>query len=333
MQRSRQHSRKQTGAVNEVVDRKGSARVIARLKLPHVVADARQTLEAAFAIEEILDVGRRHAFFGNQIEHDARIDLAGPRAHRQPVERGEPHGALDAAAAVERAHRGAAAEMGDDHPLRRNVRRDFRQDARDIFVGQTVEAVAPDAFGIETLRDRVMIGQRAMAAMKGGVEAGDLRQIRETGQDRTDRRQIVRLMKRRQRNVAFQSRQYVLIDPDRPVVVRAAMHDAMPDRNRIDLQLSAQPGACCRERGRDIADGFALIAAVDQHGAIGRGDAQPRPASDAVHLALDLALQAAVLLDPEDLELDARRAGIGDEDGVHDTHAAATLEARRRASA
>ena len=196
-----------------------------------------------------------------------------------------------------------------------------------------METVSPDAFGMQRQGNREMIGQRAVAAMKRGIETGDLRQVRETGQDRPDRREIVRLVKRRQRNVAFQSRQHVLIDPHRPVVVRAAMHDAMSDRDRIDLQLFPQPCARCRERRRNIRHGFALVAAVDQHGAIGRRDAQPRAASDPVHLALDLALEAAVLLDPEDLELYARRACIGDEDRIHDIHAAATVEARRRASA
>ena len=106
--------------------------------------------------------------------------------------------------------------MGDDHPLRRNVRRDLRQGARDIFVGQAVEAVAPDAFGIELFRNRVAVGKRAVAAMKRGVEAGDLGDIGRSGQDRADRRKVVGLVQRRQRNVSLQLRQHVLIDPDRP---------------------------------------------------------------------------------------------------------------------
>ncbi len=43
------------------------------------------------------------------------IEAAAARAHRQPVERGEAHGGVDAAAVVHRAEAGAVAEMGDDH--------------------------------------------------------------------------------------------------------------------------------------------------------------------------------------------------------------------------
>ena len=69
--------------------------------------------------------------------------------------------------------------MGDDHPAVRDLRRDARQAIGDVFVGQAVKAVAAHALGIEALRDRVVVRDRAMAAMKGGVEAGDLRQVRE----------------------------------------------------------------------------------------------------------------------------------------------------------
>ena len=49
----------------------------------------------------------------------------------------------------------------------------------DVLVGQAVKAVTPDAFGMELVRNRVMIGERIVIAVKGGIEAGDLRQRRE----------------------------------------------------------------------------------------------------------------------------------------------------------
>ena len=112
-----------------------------------------------------------------QIEQHSGIDLARPRAHRQPVERGEAHRAFDAAAAGQGAHGRAAAEMRDDHAARRDVRRDLAQALGDVFVRQPVKPVASDAFGIEVLGNGVMVGDRAVAAMKRGVEAGDLRQL------------------------------------------------------------------------------------------------------------------------------------------------------------
>ena len=44
-----------------------------------------------------------------------------------------------------------------------------------------------------------MVGQRAVTAVKRGIEAGDLRKGRANAQQRTDRRQIVRLVQRRER--------------------------------------------------------------------------------------------------------------------------------------
>ena len=81
--------------------------------------------KAAVAIEEILHLRRRHPLFGDQIEHDAGIDLARSRSHREPVERSKAHGALDALAVLDRAHRGAAAEMGDDHASPGDLGRDL----------------------------------------------------------------------------------------------------------------------------------------------------------------------------------------------------------------
>ena len=69
--------------------------------------------------------------------------------------------------------------MGDDHAPAGNVGRDLRQALGDVLVGQAVEAVAPDAFGMELVRDRIMVRQRVVIAVKGRIEAGDLRQRRE----------------------------------------------------------------------------------------------------------------------------------------------------------
>ena len=71
--------------------------------------------------------------------------------------------------------------MGNDDPSIGNVGRDLGQALGDVFVGKAVETVAPDAFSMELVRDRVVIGERIMIAMERGIEAGDLRQFRKTG--------------------------------------------------------------------------------------------------------------------------------------------------------
>lgn len=196
-----------------------------------------------------------------------------------------------------------------------------------------METISPDSFGMQREWDSKVIRQRAMAAVKRRVEAGNLWDIGEASQDRPDRRKIVGLVKRRQRNVTFQSRQHVFVDTDRLVVVQTSMHHAMSDGDWIDLQFVPQPRARCHERGRDVMDGSVVVGSVHQHIAFDRTDEQSRAASDPIHLALDLPFQTAVRVDPEDLHLDARRSCVGDEDGIHDSYAATTVEARRRASA
>ena len=51
------------------------------------------------------------------------------------------------------------------------------QAARDVFVRQAVESIAAHAFRIEMLRDGVVVRQRVVTAVEGGVEAGDLRKV------------------------------------------------------------------------------------------------------------------------------------------------------------
>ncbi len=126
----RQHAGMQADAVDEVVERQRRAWLGARQQLPYVIADAGEALQPTVLVEKLLNRGRAHRLLGDEVEHDARIELAGPRAHRQPVERGEPHGAFDAGAAKDRAHRRAAAEMRDDHATLGDFRRDFPQAGR-----------------------------------------------------------------------------------------------------------------------------------------------------------------------------------------------------------
>ncbi len=69
--------------------------------------------------------------------------------------------------------------MGDDHAATGYIGRDLWQALGDIFVGQAMEAVAPYAFGMELVRDCVMVRQRIMVAMECRIETCHLRQRRE----------------------------------------------------------------------------------------------------------------------------------------------------------
>ena len=109
----------------------------------------------------------------------------------------------------------------------------------DVFVRETVKSVTPHAFGVKLMRDRIVVSDRVMGAVKRGVEAGHLWKVRKIGQKRADRRQVMRLMKRSQRNEPLQSGHDAMVDQHRPVIVRTAMNDAMTDSHRVDAKFIA----------------------------------------------------------------------------------------------
>ena len=62
-----------------------------------------------------------------------------------------------------------------------------------------MEAVAPHALLVQRVGQGVAVGHLGMAAMEGGVEAGDLGNPGAALADHADGRQVVGLVQRRQR--------------------------------------------------------------------------------------------------------------------------------------
>ena len=84
----------------------------------------------------------------------------------------------------------------------------LRQNRGDVLVGQAVEAVAADALRVQLRGQREHLRDLRVAAVERGVEAGHLRQLRRALQQQADRRQVVRLMQRRERNELLQRLQH-----------------------------------------------------------------------------------------------------------------------------
>jgi len=61
----------------------------------------------------------------HQIEDDAGIDRAAARSHHEAVDGGESHGRGDAAAVLHRAQARTVAQVREDNPLVRKVRREL----------------------------------------------------------------------------------------------------------------------------------------------------------------------------------------------------------------
>ena len=97
----------------------------------------------------------------------------------------------------------------------------------------------------------------------------------------------MRLMQRGQRDEPLQPGDDAVVDLHRPVIVRAAMNDAMTDSHRVYAKFIAQPSACYSHRGRNIRNRFDRIGAVGQWIAVCTARPQTRTTANAIHLALD----------------------------------------------
>src|SRR5579883_2847213 len=190
-----------------------------------------------------------------------------------------------------------------------------------------MKSVTPDALVIEFTGDGIVVCECAVGAVKGGVKAGDLRQRGEARADRFYRREIEGLVQGRERNIAFETAQHVFADQNRPVVIRAAMDDPVPDSGRADFTFLAKPGPRSMECVRYVQHFAWRIRYLGENRAVSRSSSQLRACADAVYLTLDLAFKITVRRDLEELELYARRACIGDEDSFHEIYAAGSAVA------
>src|SRR5690242_17900179 len=162
--------------------------------------------------------------------------------------------------------------MREDHPSSRKRRRELAQAGYQVFVRQTVEAVAPHAFVAQAPWQCEGLRQMALATMKGGIEAGNLRHARCGGEDRANGGEVVRLMQRRQWAQRLQCAQHVAIQLYRRIEAHATMHHAVSDaddrctigqacnrgknlaRCRVVIELLVRPGALLYTRAPCILD-------------------------------------------------------------------------------
>src|SRR5262245_1676161 len=145
----RHHPGMQPHAIDEMIEGKGGARISGCFEQAHIVAAAGQSLQAALPVEEVFDLGDRHALLVQKMQHHARIELPRPRPHRQPVKRREAERAVDASPLAKGAEGGAAPEMRNDDAAFRSIWRRLPKTLRNIFVGETVTTVAANALRIE----------------------------------------------------------------------------------------------------------------------------------------------------------------------------------------
>jgi hypothetical protein len=177
-----------------------------------------------------------------------------------------------------------------------------------------VEAVPAHTLLVERFRDGKAVGHLRVPAMEGRVEAGGLQDLGLHGTDRPDRQEVVRLVQRCERDQGFQIGDHVIVDGHVRIVGRTAVHDTMADRNRkCPALVSPQPAPQMAERRpsiRQIGRGKTLLG--DHLLPRVPGD-QAGVGADALDLSPQVQIETVGITgDLEELELEARRAGVGD---------------------
>ena len=168
--------------------------------------------------------------------------------------------------------------------------------------------------------------------MERRIEARDLGHARQARQHRADRREVVRLVQRRERHVLIEALQHGDVDGGRRHELEAAVHDAMSDAHdacRTEFRLDHREQAIERVR---VGHRTRSERRIDERPAI-----SPRRESGHGANSRHLSAQVAHGLpvdEPEDAELDARRARVQHQDRAfvasrHDHHLSGGVAARR----
>jgi hypothetical protein len=169
-------------------------------------------------------------------------------------------GAVDTSACIQGAQACAVSKVSDDDSLSCKLRQLMRQNGSDIFIGQTVEAVPKDIRFTDIAWKRDHFRDRRVTAMKAGVKAGNLRNVRQTIEDCFNRRQIMRLMQWSERNQLIQVLEDLTVHNGRPNKTRSTMHDTMADSEHPRTAVPGpQPYRQYTYGCGAVADGFTQL--------------------------------------------------------------------------
>jgi hypothetical protein len=127
-----------------------------------------------------------------------------------------------------------------------------------------VETVSLDPSVMQFTGQREALGDRRLVMMKGGIEAGNLKQFRSTHQQRPDRCEVVRLMQGCEGNVLLETRDHALVDDHRPVIFRPAMDDPVANRDEVEALGLPEPSRHHGNRCGNVGDLVRRIDPIDQ---------------------------------------------------------------------
>ncbi len=221
--------------------------------------------------------------------------------------------------AVERAHAGAAAEVEHHGLAARGALVVRGQHRRDVLVRQPVETVAAHALVLQLLRQREHLLDARERPVHRGVEARHLRQLRRARQHRPDRGQVVRAGAAARAGPASPPWRARLASTRVGVTYAvAAVGDTVTDRDQ-PMRAAAPCFAASRRCGRTRRRGRAARrpasasrpAVLPSASFATKRGVVPSPSTWPLAISVELRVTQR-----EHGELDARRAGVQDQDRV-----------------
>ena len=181
------------------------------LEFAHVGGHSRYAKQAGPLVDQFFDRARIHAAFVHQVKDHPWVKAAASGSHHQAVDSRKAHCGCDAVASVHSAQARAVAEVGNDHFCIGQRGRSFVEPLRNIFVGETVEAVAAHPQLGNLSRQGEHLRECRLRAMEGCIEARDLRNVRRLLGDGINSGKIMGLVQWRKRTQLSKSRSYNIV--------------------------------------------------------------------------------------------------------------------------
>lgn len=240
----------------------------------------------------------REPRLAGEVEDDRGVEVAGAGAHDQALERGHAHRGLDRLASVDRARRGAVAEVEHDGlEVGAATAEERGGRLRDELVRRAVEAVAADAVLVgEIGGDRVRGRLRGDRVVEGRVEDRDVRDVGEGLLRGLDALEVRRVVQRGEVGEVLDVDLDEVGDERRLVEALAAVDDAVSDRDGRELVEArsvlgegadhrVEAGGVVGDRGLEL-DALAVAAVLGATGLLPMRSTRPLASVSSVVISM-----------------------------------------------